>query len=115
MPVGKRFEKGVSGNPGGRPKGVTASIKALCGDSGEKLHDLLWLYANGTDKEIKQKFKCKWGPRHEVRLQAIAELLDRGYGKPIQAVTVGDPDGNPMVFTLKLGNALPGHGDSSRG
>ncbi len=102
-PVGRRFAKGQSGNPGGRPKGIASQVKALVGDNGEKLAELLWLYASGTDAQIRKRFGCKYGPRHEARLEAMKELLDRGFGRPAQTVALEDGNGQPVKFTLQLG------------
>lgn len=33
---------------------------------------------------------------HAARVSAATAILDRGYGKPAQAMTVGNPDGTPM-------------------
>ena len=41
-----------------------------------------------------------------VRLGAITAVLDRGWGKPAQAVAItGDPD-SPVIFHLRLGDGL---------
>lgn len=49
-------------------------------------------------------------PDHVVRLRALAELLDRAYGKPRQATEVTGPDGGPIqtegrIDTSKLSDA----------
>ncbi len=42
-----------------------------------------------------------------VRLGAIQAALDRGYGKPAQAVQLGaDPDSAPVVFHMDFGAGL---------
>lgn len=41
------------------------------------------------------------------RLQAIDKLLDRGWGKPIQAIEASGPDNAPIVFTVDLGQPPP--------
>lgn len=70
------FEKGKSGNPGGRPKEV-AEIKALARAHGpEAINKLVSLMDCGK-------------PQTEVA--AAQALLDRGYGKPAQ-VLAGDSE-----------------------
>lgn len=65
------FQKGQSGNPGGRPK-EDAEVKALARSAGpeaiEKLVELM---------------RCD---EKRTALAAAQALLDRGYGKPSQAV-----------------------------
>ena len=65
-----RFEKGKSGNPGGRPKII-----------GE-LRELARSYAPEAIKELARlATKAK---NETARVAAIRELLDRGYGRPTQ-------------------------------
>ena len=68
------FEKGQSGNPGGRPK-VVAEIKELArGHTGEAIETLVSIMSNP-----------KVAPA--ARVSAANSLLDRGYGKPPQHIT----------------------------
>lgn len=61
----KPWPKGVSGNPGGRPKGIAAKAR-------EHTDKALKILADALDDE---------DPR--VRLAAANALIDRGYGKPL--------------------------------
>ncbi len=83
------FAPGQSGNPGGRPK-EAAEVKALarthCRAAVEKLAALM---ESEDDK---------------TRIAACNSILDRGLGKPAQAITGGDEDDAPLKVegVLKL-------------
>lgn len=76
------FQKGQSGNPGGRPK--DAELREAC-----RAHTTLAI------KTLVSVMKAKRSPANAKVAAAIA-LLDRGYGKPAQAIT--GPDGGPVQF-----------------
>jgi hypothetical protein len=80
-PRGKPWPKGVSGNPGGRPKSekppvLEADVRALARASGEKSIALLEMIRD--DPEAPPAVRCL----------AANSLLDRGYGRPPQSVDV---------------------------
>lgn len=77
---GRPFQKGQSGNPGGRPK-VAGHIRELAREHGERAIERLVELMEGED------------PR--VARAAAADLLDRGYGKPSQPV--GGADDLPAI------------------
>jgi uncharacterized protein DUF5681 len=78
-----RWPKGVSGNPGGRPKGqaeLSKSARKLIGEDGEALVQLWWSIANDPMR------------RDADRLRASELLADRGWGKaPTFEPVEGDP------------------------
>lgn len=65
IPNAKKFQPGVSGNPGGRPKGIAAKAREHTGRAVEVL-------VEGLED-----------PDTKVRIIAAKELLDRGYGKSV--------------------------------
>jgi HEAT repeat protein len=67
------FVKGQSGNPGGRPKEV-ADVKALARVHTEMAIAVLVEIAKDKKKTA------------NARVSAVCALLDRGYGKPAQAL-----------------------------
>ncbi len=76
--IGRPFQPGVSGNPGGRPKGVARTFRDALGGSPALLAQVLLEIA--TDPTA----------RNADRIAAAREILDRGWGK---AVGVADIDG----------------------
>ncbi len=81
---------------GGRRKGTanraTAEIRAAFQLHGDELVQALLKLTQSDDER--------------VRLGAITAALDRGWGKPAQALQVrGDPD-SPVIFNLRLGDGV---------
>jgi hypothetical protein len=73
-----RFQKGVSGNPGGRPK---KQITNLGAEARKFSHEALEILASIMRGEIR-------GSTVRDRLAAAMCLLDRGFGKPTQAIDI---------------------------
>jgi Family of unknown function (DUF5681) len=74
MTIGKPFQKGQSGNPGGRPK-VVAEVRELAREHTSKAVETL----------VSIMTNHKAAPA--ARVSAANALLDRGYGKPPQHIT----------------------------
>ena len=72
-----RFAKGVTGNPGGRPRGLAAYVRSLT-DDGEALVDkVLYILEHPKGKGIQaQRLQLEW----------IQWLADRGFGKAVLGV-----------------------------
>jgi len=78
-----RFEKGKSGNPGGRPKD-NERVKLLCQALTEEAIGTLALWMREGEGK--------------VAVSAATAILDRGWGKPTQAIS--GPDGGPIDINL---------------
>ncbi len=76
------FVKGQSGNPGGRPK-ADGEIRELARESGPDAIAKLVEHMNGEDSRLSQS--------------ASIALLDRGFGKPPQAINLGGQEGGESI------------------
>ena len=72
--VGKPFPKGVSGNPGGRPRGLAAYVRESTGN-GQEMVDLMTSVMRGETIDGTK-------PRIKDRMDAASWLSDRAFGKP---------------------------------
>ena len=79
------FQPGQSGNPSGRPRKTEEQLK-LVEMCKERTPEAL-----GTILEIMQA-----GENERNRLSAAQYVLDRGWGKPVQATEVTGKDGGPL-------------------
>jgi hypothetical protein len=83
QPPGRPFEKGKSGNPGGRPKTIGL------------VQDLARKYTKDAIEALKEALE---DPR--ARVSAAAVLLDRGWGRAAQPVT--GADGGPITVSVHI-------------
>lgn len=100
-----RFQKGVSGNPGGRPKkGAEKGIKfdtRINSALREALKtmskaDLVALARSHAPEAVQTLLDCLRDPRH--RVAAATALLDRGYGKP--QVEIAGAEDRPLAIAF---------------
>lgn len=84
MPKGREFQKGVSGNPNGRPKGRISFIPAIEEALREEIRD-----PNGNPIEIRKaliKTLIKEGLQGNVR--ALEYIIDKIDGKATQRLEI---------------------------
>ncbi len=93
LPRGRPFQKGVSGNPGGRSKALRAVETAAKAHTDTALGTLVEIC---TDRAAPPS----------ARVSAATALLDRGWGKPTQPIA-GDENQPPMVPILNVMIAAP--------
>ena len=93
-PVGKPWPKGISGNPGGRTRGLEKQGQAfLKGKTYTDKHGVehkgaaamyAFLWEIAEDKQAKDR----------DRISAVKEFLDRSHGRAKQTVTITEDDGD---------------------
>lgn len=83
-----KFQKGVSGNPGGRPK-LPAEMREIFQAKAPEAFEVLCKHLHASD------------PR--VSVAAATQILDRAYGRPVQAIDANiTEDGGPVRYYAEL-------------
>jgi hypothetical protein len=80
-----KFQKGKSGNPGGRPK------------ENDEVKDLARKY---TKEAVLKLAEWMRSDNAKASVSACSALLDRGYGKPAQAIT--GEGGGPVKLEINI-------------
>ena len=76
-----RFVKGVSGNLGGRPKGLASYVREIVGDDGKMLVDGVLELLRQSEASGKGGIQAQ-----RFQLECIQWLADRGFGKAVVGV-----------------------------
>lgn len=95
--AGRPWQKGQSGNPGGRPK-TLSHVRERIQKRGDDLVDELFAIVDDLPRVIPEEKGpgVFLGPSHSDRIKAILGLWAYGYGKPVQAVELTGKDGEPI-------------------
>jgi hypothetical protein len=98
-PRGRPFKPGVSGNPGGRPKGFAALIRERTHD-GEELVDLAVRIARGELSVAGEEGDTPQVPSIKERFEAVKFLASYVAGLPVQSVEHAGAGGGALSFTI---------------
>ena len=94
---GRPFKPGGCPNPGGRPKGLAEAVRGQV--TPLALVKLLMHVAFDTPQQQRAMFGR--AATIKERVDAASELADRGWGKSIQAIDVGqNPDRQPIKLVV---------------
>lgn len=88
-----RFAPGVSGNPGGRPKGIAAKIREKTND-GDEMIDLFLRVMRGEEMSdaMGGQGPVQIGPSHKDKLDAAKWLDIRLNGKPVDQIQISETE-----------------------
>lgn len=87
--IGRPFQKGVSGNPGGRPKEAEWLREEARKHAEKSIRALVRVLNKGSGSEV---------------VSAAKELLDRGFGKSTQALEHSGPEGLALPLIVLPSN-----------
>ncbi len=82
---------------------ITAEIRALQSKTEEKVFDLVKECRKLAPAQIERlEILAASSDNDGFRLNAIQQLLDRGYGKPKQSQEISGPEGQPIPAEIKI-------------
>ena len=84
--IGRPFLPGMSGNPGGRPKGLARYVRELVGDDGRRVADFM---VSVLEDEREPTL---------TRMEAARWLADRGFGRSHVPVEVKQPEQEETII-----------------
>jgi hypothetical protein len=95
----KPWKPGESGNPGGRPKGLMTLVREKSSD-GDEIVEILLSIARGTLSV--RVGDSDFPPTVKERMEAIRELLDRGWGRPTESLEIAGIADRPVTVEVGL-------------
>lgn len=94
----------MSGNPGGRPKGIASYVRSKTRD-GEQIVKFMLDVFHGKAIKAARKSRATGDrivldvvPTLTERIEAAHWLAERGFGKAVQAMEVSGPEGSPIEY-----------------
>ena len=105
--IGKPFTPGVSGNPGGRPRGLASYIRETT-VGGEEMVDLMVAIMRGETINGMR-------PRIKDQMDAAGWLMDRGFGRAIAQIEARSLNVDMSLSELSSENLLAALNVAKRG
>jgi hypothetical protein len=99
------FAPGVSGNPGGRPKGIASYVRSKTRDGEQIVKFMLDVFhgkaikAGRKSRTTGDRIVLDVVPTLTERIEAAHWLAERGFGKAVQAMEVSGPEGSPIEYS----------------
>jgi hypothetical protein len=97
---GRPFPPGVSGNPGGSRRTLTALVRERT-DDGAELVGLMVEIMRGAALPVAGR-RTKQRPTLRDRMAAVEWLADRAFGKVPLPMEHGGPEGGPLALVLRV-------------
>ena len=99
-PEDGKFKKGVSGNPGGMPKGTGSPgkwLSPLCEFTDRELRLIVKDARASRAKKMAAQILLDTADKSpDIRRRAVAEVWDRTVGKAVARSELSGPDGSPI-------------------